>query len=204
MDILIIDDHRLFSEGMRLLLGSFEQDEKINVDVADSLESALALGVNKVVDIVLLDYYLPNCNSQQSLIDVINEFSNARVVIISSEESSDIIYETISAGAAGFIPKSSTKNVMIAALQLVISGGTYLPSQTFQKIKQQSNVLGTLTQRQIDVVTLASEGLANKVIAIRLGIAEGTVKAHLFSAFKELGVNNRTEASLIINKCKGT
>ncbi len=112
----------------------------------------------------------------------------------------------IGAGASGFIPKSSSKDVLIGALEHVLNGGTFLPKQVLNTGADNTvaHKLNRLTPQQQKILSYVVKGISNKVIAAQLDIAEGTVKAHLHSAFKTLEVNNRTEALIAVAKHKIT
>jgi DNA-binding NarL/FixJ family response regulator len=131
-------------------------------------------------------------------------FEASRIVVLSGEENPQLVREAIDAHAAGFIPKSSTPQVMLSALRLVLADGIYLPTVALKDLGDGSGeapaqinsdrLSATLSEKQLEVLRKAVQGKANKVIARELGIAEGTVKAHLAAAFRALGVKNRTEA----------
>lgn len=201
MNILIIDDHRIFSAGLEFLLDGISGDNNITTEV--SCEAALNNIRNMATpDLILLDYNLPNSHGEQSLTVIKNAFPSAIVVIISSEESHGIIHNMIEGGAAGYIPKSSEPKLLEHALNLVLAGGVYLPPQAFDTLGRRIKVDETkaLTDRQEQVLKGAVAGKTNKVIANELNIAEGTVKSHLSSAYECMGVSNRTEAVLVAAK----
>ena len=193
--ILIIDDHPLFSQGLQLLLGGIE--EGLVVSSASKCRDAIDNFKEQAIDLILLDYHLPDAKDGSALVQIKKWFPKSIVVMLSSEESRLLILDTLDNGAAGFIPKSSSPEVLIAALQLVLSGGIYLPPLINKKDYLEERKSMKLTQRQWNVVSLAVKGMPNKMIAYELGIVESTVKAHLFSAYKKLGVNNRTEAVMV-------
>lgn len=193
MRILIIDDHQLFSEGLMLLLE--ELSEGTTLVAFKDCEEAIDNSTNHKTDLIILDYYLVGSNGEESISKLKEKFPSTSIVIISSEESSDIIRSAITNGAAGFIPKSSTRHVLISALKLVLAGGIYLPHQALLNTPPvEARKKGEFSARQIEVLGLAVKGVPNKLIADQLSIAEGTVKAHLYSIFQILGVKNRTEA----------
>lgn len=201
MNILIIDDHRIFSAGLEFLLDAISDDNQINTEV--SCDDAIRNNVDEnTPNLILLDYNLPNSYGGQSLSLIKKAFPEAIVVIISSEESHEIIHAMIESGAAGYIPKSSEPKLLEHALNLVLAGGIYLPPQAFDTMGRRIQVADTktLTERQVQVLKCAVSGKANKVIARELNIAEGTVKSHLSSAYEAMGVRNRTEAVLIAAK----
>ena len=201
MNILIIDDHRIFSAGLEFLLDGISDNNHISTEVScdDAIKNSTP---ENSPNLILLDYNLPNSYGGQSLALIKETFPEAIVVIVSGEESHEIIHAMIESGAAGYIPKSSEPKLLEHALNLVLAGGVYLPPQAFDTMGRRIQVADTkaLTDRQIQVLKCAVSGKANKVIARELDIAEGTVKSHLSSAYEAMGVKNRTEAVLIAAK----
>lgn len=212
MRLLLVDDHDLFREGLKWLLSGLDGD--LHFVEAGSLEAftALVQHDDEAFDIILLDLYLPDSAGLQGLHLAREMVPDAAVVVLSSRDEPRLIGAAMDAGAKGFIPKSSTRDVLIAALRLVLAGGVYVPphmlsshgSQVEHRSSLDANdphaapqdwVLEHLTRRQRDVLKLAVEGKANKLIARELGISEATVKVHLSASFRALGVKNRTEAS---------
>ena len=203
MKLLTIDDHALFRQGLKFLLTDLQND--LECIEAESLAEALALEGKKSIEFILLDYHLRDSEGEESLKRISEAFENAVIVVLSGEENPQLIRSIIDHGAAGFIPKSSTQDILIAALKLILAGGVYIPavavnaaplaadasSATTESLEEGIN---TLSQRQLEVLQRAVQGKSNKVIARELFIAEGTVKAHLSAAFRALGVSNRTEA----------
>lgn len=200
MYALLIDDHALFRQGLKFLLSDLDPD--IHFLEADSCEASLALPAEPKPDLVLLDMNLPGMCGVDALDAVRQAYDASIVVVLSSEDSPGSIRRVIEHGAAGFIPKSSTPPVFIAALRLILAGGTYLPAHALgaQAIDSSGTeqpkrpIVQGLSDRQLEVLLMAIQGKANKVIARELNLAEGTIKAHLSASFRALGVQNRTEA----------
>jgi len=127
----------------------------------------------------------------------------ARIVVLSGETSTALIRRTVELGAAGFIPKTYSSEMLVSALDKVLGGRVFLPAEglpTAVVPRAQTDLehdprFAGLTSRQIDVYRAAARGLPNKLIARELGIAESTVKTHLSAVFAQLGVRNRTEAA---------
>lgn len=204
MRIFLLDDHPLFREGLKLLLAKLGRDiqfrEAPNFAHFRREVSASA----EPVDILLLDLGLPDIEGLTGLCEARALLPHTLIVVLSSEDDPQIIQAAIRAGAAGFIPKSSSNEVLIAALQLVLAGGIYLPAHALALTDtpraprspqaERANLLEHLTERQRAVLELAVQGKVNKIIARELGISEATVKAHLSVCFRILGVKNRTEA----------
>jgi DNA-binding NarL/FixJ family response regulator len=192
---LLIDDHTLFRAGLELLLKQADKD--IEVLHAGAYEDALPFA-DQAIDLIFLDYYLPGLEGLAALEAVRGTF-DAPVIMLSGEEAPWVIRQTIDHGAAGYLPKSSTPDGLSAALHTIVSGGIFLPRDAIERERdsRSSGVregLDGLSDRQKQVLAKAIRGKANKVIAREMNIAEGTVKAHLSAAYRELGVHNRTEA----------
>lgn len=198
MRILLIDDHILFRDGLKYLLADLDAAPEFLE--ADNCREGLELAAG--ADIVLLDLKLPDMHGLEALAAMREAAAAASVVVLSSEDDPGTIRAAIDAGAAGFIPKSSTQDVLIAALRLVLAGGSYLPPHLLDGMPAgrvpaapaPAAALTHLSDRQREVLMCAVQGKANKVIARDLDISEATVKAHLSASFRALGVSNRTEA----------
>jgi DNA-binding NarL/FixJ family response regulator len=202
MRILLVDDHSLFRDGLKFLLTDL--DQRIEFVESDTCLGVPAVLADQDIDVVLLDLHLPDTDGLDGLQRVREWVPGARIVMLSSEDDPQIIRAVIDEGAAGFIPKSSTQTVLIAALRLIVAGGIYLPPHALQNLREQhaiapqppgnSGPLALLTPRQRSVLQLAIQGKVNKIIAREMDISEATVKAHLSACFRALGVKNRTEA----------
>lgn len=206
MRILLIDDHPLFARGLTFFLAELEPD--IECVVASTVDSALTQP--GPFTLVLLDLKLPGVAGFNGLAQVGATFEDASIVVLSGEDQHHVIRACIDAGAAGFVPKSSTPQVLLAALRLILAGGCYLPPQILESPapqpspwparEQRTDTQGHwhaqigLTQRQLDVLRQAIKGKSNKLIARDLDVSEGTVKAHLSIAYRLIGAANRTEA----------
>ena len=128
LQVLLIDDHTLFRRGLRMLLRDL--DASLDVSEASHLDEALGL-VGSSFDLILLDMNMPGQNGP-GMIPLIREtFASAAVVVVSGEDSPVVIRAAITAGAAGYIPKTSTPELMLGALRLVLAQGVYLPMELF-------------------------------------------------------------------------
>ncbi len=203
MRLLLIDDHALFAQSLQFLLS--ELDPAISCVTAGSV--AQALQAEGPFDLVLLDFNLPDTAGFAGLHALRGALLGVPVALLSGEEDVAVIRAAISEGAMGFIPKSSSPQVLMAALRLILAGGAYLPPHaiasglpTSAANPQGTPVAGAaprlagLSGRQLEVLLKAVQGKPNKVIARELDLAEGTIKAHLSTAFRLIGVANRTEA----------
>lgn len=205
MHILLVDDHPLLRGGMRFLLRSLDAD--LAMDEASSAEQALEFVAARGYDLVLLDLRMPGLNGMDALAALRAAVPGTPLVVLSAEDDPGVVRAAIDGGAMGFIPKSSTPEVLIGALRLVLAHGVYLPPGVLEAVHadvspgrsvldaaQDGTVLSSLTQRQMEVLRHVIKGKPNKAIARELDVSEGTVKAHLSAVFQTLEVHNRTEA----------
>lgn len=200
--VLIIDDHPLFREGLQSLLLSL--DARNQVEQAARVADACRHPPDGF-ELVLLDLNLPGPSRLDALREVRQWFESASVVIISADDELDTIHACIQAGASGFIPKDTDADVTIEALRMVLDQGIYLPPKAVssQPSSKQGATPGqdntpttaiTFSDRQLAVLRSLLQGKSNKVIARDIGIAEGTVKAHLWAVYQTLGVSSRAQA----------
>ena len=203
MNLLLVDDHKLFREGMRLLL---EAGLEENVDISTTLkiyeaadsESALQIaGQHPDLDLVLLDLRLPGSEGLSTLETFIRKFPVLPIVVLSASQSLNEIRQVLECGAMGFIPKDSSSSAVVNAIRLVLSGNIYVPPMLLQSAfggESNSDDTSRLTDRQMDVVQLMARGQSNKEIARELDVAETTVKMHVTHIMRALEVSNRTQA----------
>jgi len=198
MNVLLIDDHVLFREGLKFLLRSL--DAALEVDEAGDCAGALEHAARRGYDLVLLDLKMPGVAGLDALAALREAIPAAPLVVLSGEDSAGVVRAAIEGGAMGFIPKSSTPEVLIQALRLVLARGVYLPPAVLDAAAEPSAGTGSeaalrgLTPRQADVLRCVIQGKSNKVIARELDVSEGTVKAHLSSVLRAFGARSRTEA----------
>ena len=175
-------------------------EQKSTPAAAGTGEQALAAIAEAMPNLILLDLNMPGTEGLDTLRALLEAAPSVPVAILSGEEDPSLIRSAIDAGASGFVSKTSSSDILVAALKLILDGGIYLPAaalRSSEPLAAQGSVNGLaeqLSERQTAVLLRAIQGQANKVIAAELGIAEGTVKTHLSAAFKILGVHNRTEA----------
>jgi len=205
MRVLLIDDHPLFREGLKGLLQGL--DPAVQVEQAGSVAAAESLS-GQPFDLVLMDLNMPGSQGMAALASVKALFEESAVVVVSGEESPETIQRAIQHGAAGYVPKTTDPSVTIQALRLVLAQGTYLPPEALRAPAPHAEAKSMavapaptaprwpqeLSPRQLSVLRCLLQGKPNKVIAREIGIAEGTVKAHLWAVYQLLGVNNRAQA----------
>ena len=193
MHILLIDDHQLFSSGLRVLL------QELSPGVLISTAGTLAAAVEKTdfFDLILLDLHLPDATGFDGLTRLKAHFEATPVVVVSSEENPQRIRECVGHGAMGFIPKTASSADLFSALTLILGGETYLPPNCVAGLETRIGDAASgihLSPRQREVLMKVIQGKSNKVIARELGISDHTVKSHVMAVLAVLGVSNRTEA----------
>ncbi len=191
MKVLIIEGHTLFAEGLKLLLKSYQKN--VEADYAQNYDSALNMLSNETQpDLILLDISSSGVNDF-SLIDRIHKINIwIPILVISATDSSSDVNVAVAKGASGLVSKTSRSRTFLKAINVIIYGEVYRPSigDSVGGLYRTKKV----TSRQHEVLTLLSQGMLNKQIALELSISANTVKAHLHDIFKQLQVTNRTAA----------
>lgn len=194
--VVFADDHRLVREALapfiHRLATTVQLDEASTVDEAVSL-----LDNGNRCDLILLDLNMPGMNGFDGFNRLHSIAPDTPIAILSGSVDPSDVSQALAHGAAGYIPKTTAGSTLVNALQIVLAGEVYVPpalmsAQTNRGARESRSV--PLADRQMDVLRALAEGLTNKEIARRLGIAEITVKVHLQSIYRKLGVSNRTEA----------
>lgn len=203
MDILIIDDHDLFSSGLIELLSSV--DETLLVKACSSFSAAEKLLKNDLPNLILLDLDLGGeCGIDLSL-QIRGDYPSIKVAILSGNEDVHVMRQCVLNGVFGYITKSSPPDIFLKATELLLSGGSYFPSHLMPYLLESASMVQetpvlksmqeeSLTPRQKEVLSLLKLGKSNKFIAFEMGISEGTVKLHVSTILNKLGVSNRSEA----------
>jgi len=199
--VLIADDHPLYRDALEQLIKRAPGLQLAGA--VSNLPEALMALVEISCDLVLLDRHMPGMTSIESLRKVHRLQPSAKVVLISGQIDRATIGEGLAAGAVGFLSKASTPATITAALRLVLTGASYVPSDlmTFEAprraggpgAKPQSDEAG-LNGREIDVLARLADGASHKEIGRELGLAEVTIKLHTQRIVRKLGVKNRAAA----------
>ena len=203
--VLIVDDHPLFCDALSMTLQSVAQIGAIHT--TDRLEGAMEMLADGLKpDAVMLDLNLPDVEGLDGLVRL-KAAANAPVIVVSSLSDNRVVSQVIQAGASGYVPKHSQRDVFRCAVETVHSGEVFLPEGCVlidaDEDDEQSDAvsrLATLTNQQARILHLICKGKLNKQIAYDLSIAETTVKAHVTAIMRKLGVQSRTQAVLIAKK----
>lgn len=208
MKILVVDDHALVREGLRHVLQDLDGQPVRIVEAASSAEALARARENADLDLVLLDLRLPDASGLDTLQELGRVVPDLPVVLLSGEESADVMHTAFDRGAAGFIPKSSLSDVLLSALRLVMAGGIYVPPAMLGRppdahaapahptFDPAAAARLDITDRQAEVLRLVLQGLSNKQICRVLDLAEPTVKVHVSALLRALDVKSRTQLVL--------
>jgi DNA-binding NarL/FixJ family response regulator len=208
-NVLLVDDHAMFREGLARLLAEIAPRSTIHHACTCNEALARLQGVVSTapIDLVLLDLGLPGQSGLNGLITLREAWPAVPVVVLSGTDDSPTVLGSIDAGAMGFVSKSSPPEVLAQALQTVLAGGVYVPPATSAFASPQDSAASTarhaqpsLTPRQWDVLRLLLQGQPNKRIERALDLAPSTVKAHVSSVLRALGVTTRTQAVIAASR----
>lgn len=212
MKVLVVDDHPLIREALRQVLRALAKDIEL-LEAGSAPDALAAADKSGGLDLILLDLALPGRDGFEVLRELRERYPSFPVVVLSASDQSEVVMRALDAGAMGFIPKTSSNEVLLGALRLVLSGGVYLPAEVLRHSpapvlvsKSAMAAAGVgyrdlgLTERQAQVLALVVQGKPNKIVCRELNLAEGTVKIHVTAILKALGVANRTQAVIAVGK----
>jgi DNA-binding NarL/FixJ family response regulator len=210
MKVLVLDDHALICDALRELFKALNS-EAIVLDASRCEQAMRLIEVHADIQLILLDLKLPDGSGLSLLSKLRIQHPEIGVVVLSEYCDRQTVERAINVGALGYIPKSTERAVMLSALQLVLSGGVYVPPEMLlgnpapgsgelaaeQRPSQPSDF--GLSTRQIAVLALIVQGDGNKAIGHKLGMPESTVKRDVSSVLKALNVPDRRAAMIVVN-----
>lgn len=198
---LVVDDHRLFLEGMRHLLQKVGSD--ISIDLSTSVRDALIkIDRGERYDLLLIDIALPDMDGFALIESLTQRNIIVPIIVVSSTTDTSIVRRCLALGASGFINKNASSDEMVSSIKRVLAGELALPANYLDQLEvlhtgDQQQLIApvdkqSVGQRQYEVLNLIDRGMSNKQIANVLSISEATVKYHIGILFKHLEVKNRT------------
>jgi DNA-binding NarL/FixJ family response regulator len=197
--LLLVDDHAVVREGLRAFLRLVPGLEVVGEAADGATGARVAAEVRP--DVVLLDLVMPGGDGIAALRALREAVPEARVLVLTSFTDDAQIFAAMEAGAAGYLLKDVEPDALAAAVREVAAGNPVLHPRVASRLMRRPAAavpgLAELTSRERDVLRLIVEGLANKAIAVRLGIGEKTVKTHVSRVLDKLGAADRTQAAVL-------
>lgn len=204
--LFIIDDHPLFRKGVRFFLESLPEIELLG-EAENGVEGISLLNSNSdegnPADVVLMDLQMPGMDGIETTVRIKVQWPEVRVLILTSFNSWDKVYAALKNGAAGYVLKDAPPEELLAAIQAVAAGGSYLGAQVASELLRRvgndpapAGLPEPLTDRETEVLRLIGQGLGNREIALQLVVSEKTVKTHVANILQKLQVKSRTQAAL--------
>ena len=205
--VLVADDQAMVRSGFRMLLGS-EPDIEVVAEAANGLE-AVQKAARFEPAVVLMDIRMPDVDGLEATRQIVAADPSARVLILTTFDLDEYVYEALRAGASGFVLKDDPPEQLIAAVRTIAAGDALLsPAVTRRVIRQFTRVprpsppkqLSELTEREHEIFALIAEGLSNAEIGRRLYIGDTTVKTHITHIFQKLHLRDRVQAVVLAYK----
>ena len=206
----LVDDQAMVRAGLRMILES-EPDITVCGEAADGTE-AVALATSTNPDVILMDIRMPGLDGISAARNVLAECPNVRVVILTTFDDDEHVYEALHLGASGFLLKSADGDTLVNAVRVVASGEAMLAPEVTRRVIERFSAtassrtaasgrapipaeeLGDLSDRELEVLRLMARGLSNTEIARELFVSGTTIKTHVSHILTKLGVRDRVQA----------
>jgi DNA-binding NarL/FixJ family response regulator len=212
MKILLVDDHSLITDALKVLLLDLDPQARIFTAV-DAPGAEQLAAQHPDADLMLLDLGLPGATGTSLLEKLTGLHPDLKILVLSGVQDQRSVMRVLQLGAAGFVPKSMATDNLVSAIRFVLSGGVYIPADLLEDATRGAQMLGLpergrdmlgrpvagrvqLTERQEQVLQLLARGAPIKIICRELNLSEGTVKTHVTAIYRAFGASNRTEALL--------
>jgi DNA-binding NarL/FixJ family response regulator len=202
--VLIADDHAVVREGLRSFF-ELQEDMEVVGEAADGAE-AVALAGELHPDVVLMDLVMPNLNGVEAMRRMREQALTTRVIVLTSFLDEEQVLPAMRAGAAGYLLKNVEPQELARAVRTAHAGEALIDPTVAARLvdtlakEDVDDGYGRLTAREQEVLGLIGRGLSNKRIALELGVAEKTVKTHVSHVLAKLGLADRTQAALYVNR----
>ena len=204
MKVIICDDQATVRDGLVMLL-KLEPDIDI-VGTAEDGAEAVEMAADKKPDLILMDLKMPIMNGVEATRQIKMKHPEIKVVVLTTYADDEWVFDSIQAGASGYLLKDTPREELIKAVRGTVTGKTYVDPSVAGKVLEQVSsrqtqpatlITSKLTQREVEVLRLIARGLSNADIADRLFLSDGTVRNHVSAILAKLGVSDRTQAAVI-------
>lgn len=202
--VLIVDDHKLFRQGLRSLL-SRELDIEVVGEAGDGIEAKQMMR-ELTPEVILMDIRMPRCGGLQATVDIRREFPKANIVILTVSDKDEDLFEAIKAGAIGYLLKSADASELIRSIRGVVVGEASISPVMAPKLLSEFNQIARfpskrdkpegrlLSYREKQILRLVAKGSSSKEIAEQLTVSPNTVKSHMRNIMEKLHIHNRLQA----------
>ena len=200
--VLVVDDQALLRTGFRMILGA-EPDIEVVGDAGDG-EAAVALAASERPDVILMDVRMPVLDGIAATKRIVEQRGDARVLILTTYDLDEYVYDALRAGASGFLLKDAPPEQLVEAIRVIARGEALLAPRVTRRLIEEfarrapprapTGVLDELTEREREVLRLVARGMSNAEIAAALVVGETTVKTHVARILDKLGVRDRVQA----------
>jgi DNA-binding NarL/FixJ family response regulator len=200
--ILLVDDHEIVRLGLRALLSRYPHFEVI-AEASDA-QGAIEQTMRLEPDVVVMDIRLPGKNGIEATREIIEMRPDTKVIMLTSHADDDMLFDAISAGASGYVLKQIGSDDLVRALETVGRGESMLDpaitQKVFQRVREtarraEGEYFATLTEQELNILSLITEGLTNREIAERIFLSEKTVRNYVSSILSKLDLSTRAEAA---------
>ncbi len=200
--VLIVDDHTIVREGLRAVIG-LEEDIQVIAEASDGIE-AIDKARELTPDVIIMDLQMPNKNGIDASREILEENSDARILVLTSFAEIDKIIPTVKSGVLGYILKNSSPDELLRGIREVARGAVFMQPEIARQLflglsghLDGKNIeTNLLSQREIEILKLIACGMSNEEIADRLVISKRTVGVHVTHILDKLELTNRTQAAL--------
>jgi DNA-binding NarL/FixJ family response regulator len=195
--ILTVDDHPVFRDGVAFLVG--DQPDMVVVGEASGGVEAIVKFRTHQPDVTLMDLRMPDMSGIDAMTQIIAEFSDAKIIVLTTYSGDVQVVRALKAGARGYLLKGQLRIDLLDTIRAVHAGKRRVSPDVANAVAEHT-ADSSLSSRETDVLKLVAQGNANKLIADHLGVSEDTVKAHIRNILSKLGANDRTHAVTIALK----
>ncbi|WP_062383797.1 response regulator [Demequina iriomotensis] len=205
--VALVDDQAMVRVGLRMILES-EEDIEVVAEATSGVDAA-RLVHEHAPDVVLMDVRMPGMDGLTATREVLAAHPDARIVILTTFDDDEYVYEALRAGASGFLLKSVEGDALVSAVHVVAAGEALLAPEVTRRVIEQfakgasapaadpepsPEAIGDLSDREVEVLRLMARGLSNQEIAAELYVSSTTVKTHVSHILTKLGVRDRVQA----------
>lgn len=194
INVMVVDDHPMMRAGLTSEINS-QPDMRVICEASDGFECIEKFRKHRP-DVTLLDLRMPHMHGLEALTAIRGEFSNAKIVILSTVIGDVQVYHAFRAGAMGYVPKSALRVDLIDTIRTIAEGHHKVPPEIAAVMAAHAGQ-EDLTERELLVLRAVAKGCSNKIIASELGISEHTIKNHVQNILEKLGASDRTHAVTI-------